>query len=54
MVLVTVEYPVPDRVLTVTDAGVFWPVAGDPLRPLVEGEGLPRHRLVWVDLDVPG
>ncbi len=49
-----VSYVLPDRALAVTDAGVFWPVAGDPLRPLVEGEGLPRHRLVWVDLDVPG
>ncbi len=46
-----ISYVLPDRALTVLDAGVFWPAADDPLRPLIEGEGLPRHRLVWVDID---
>ncbi len=49
-----VSYVLPDARLPVAGAGVFWPPAEDPLRRLVEGEDLPRHRLVWVDLDLPG
>jgi hypothetical protein len=39
------------------DAGVFWPTADDPLVYLT-GAGFPvpssDHRLVWVDLRIPG
>ncbi len=45
-----VSYVLPDRRLDVADAGVFWPGPKDPLRLMIEGDGLPRHRLVWVDL----
>ncbi len=45
-----VSYVLPDAAFQLGASGVFWPVKGDPLRRLVEGEVLPRHRLVWVDL----
>ncbi|WP_172298629.1 endonuclease/exonuclease/phosphatase family protein [Pseudoruegeria sp. HB172150] len=45
-----VSYVLPDAALKVAASGVFWPVTDDPLRPLVEGEDVPRHRMVWVDL----
>lgn len=42
--------------LQVTDAGVFWPPAADPLSSLTGTFPFPSsdHRLVWVDLRVPG
>ena len=57
-----VDYVLPSRPLRVLDAGVFWPVRSDPLWRLT-GEydrrytnGFPSsdHRLVWVDVAVPG
>jgi hypothetical protein len=57
-----VDYVLPSRRLRVLDAGVFWPLRDDPLWRLT-GEydrqwtnGFPSsdHRLVWVDLAVPG
>ena len=48
-----VSYVLPDAGLRVTGAGVFWPDRADPLRPLIEAEGAPRHRLVWVDVELP-
>ncbi|MDF0601103.1 endonuclease/exonuclease/phosphatase family protein [Psychromarinibacter sp. C21-152] len=48
-----VSYVLPDARLSVAGAGVVWPAKDDPLRRLIEGEDLPRHRLVWVDLEVP-
>jgi len=48
-----VSYVLPDRQLSVIASGVFWPAAGDPMRQLIEGEGASRHRLVWVDIEVP-
>ena len=49
-----VSYVLPDARLPVVHAGVFWPAAGDPLRQLIEAQGAPRHRLVWVDIEVSG
>jgi hypothetical protein len=57
-----VDYVLPSRPLRILDAGVFWPVSADPLSRLT-GEydrrytnGFPSsdHRMVWVDLAVPG
>jgi endonuclease/exonuclease/phosphatase family metal-dependent hydrolase len=57
-----VDYVLPSRPLRILDAGVFWPLRADPLRRLT-GEydrqwtnGFPSsdHRLVWVDVAVPG
>jgi hypothetical protein len=51
------DYVLPSRArLQVTDAGVFWPVAADPLSSLTGSFPFPSsdHRLVWVDLRVPG
>ncbi len=47
-----VSYVLPDRRLRVTGSGVFWPAPEDPQHALVSGEGLPRHRLVWVDVEI--
>jgi hypothetical protein len=56
------DYVLPSRPLKVADAGVFWPVRSDPLFRLT-GEfsrqysnGFPSsdHRMVWVDVRVPG
>ena len=51
------DYVLPSRSLRITDAGVFWPTADDPLVRLT-GSGFPvpssDHRLVWVDAHVPG
>lgn len=55
-----VDYVLPSRQLRIVDAGVFWPVRSDPLFRLtgvfVRGVGFPSsdHRLVWVDVSVPG
>ena len=57
-----VDYVLPSRPLRVLDAGVFWPLSSDPLSRLTGefdqqyGNGFPSsdHRLVWVDVAVPG
>ena len=52
-----VDYVLPSRALRIVDAAVFWPVAGeDPLFRLVGNFPFPSsdHRLVWVDVMVPG
>jgi endonuclease/exonuclease/phosphatase family metal-dependent hydrolase len=51
------DYVLPSRArLQATDAGVFWPVASDPLSALTGSFPFPSsdHRLVWVDLRIPG
>ncbi len=51
------DYVLPRRNLRITDSAVFWPTASDPLVYLT-GTGFPvpssDHRLVWVDMTVPG
>ncbi|MDQ4036300.1 MAG: endonuclease/exonuclease/phosphatase family protein [Chloroflexota bacterium] len=51
------DYVLPSRDLKITDAAVFWPEPGHPLVYLT-GTGFPvpssDHRLVWVDVRVPG
>jgi hypothetical protein len=51
-----VDYVLPRRNLRITDAGVFWPLTSDPLFDLVGTFPFPSsdHRLVWLDLAVPG
>lgn len=51
-----VDYVLPSRELRIVDAAVFWPVADDPLFRLVGDFPFPSsdHRLVWVDVMVPG
>lgn len=49
-----VSYVLPHAALAVRGAGVFWPGNDDPLHRLIGTEGAPRHRLVWVDLEVGG
>lgn len=46
-----VVYLLPSTDLAVTDAGILWPVPGDPLADSVARAS--RHRLVWVDLALP-
>ena len=50
------DYVLPSRSLRITDAGVFWPVESDPLFRLTGVFPFPSsdHRLVWVDVNVPG
>ena len=45
-----VDYVLPDARLRVVDAGVVWPVRGDPL---ATAAGAVPHRLVWVDIALP-
>jgi len=51
------DYVLPRKNLSIQDAAVFWPTSDDPLFPLT-GPGFPTvssdHRLVWVDVRVPG
>ena len=51
------DYVLPRKNLRITDSAVFWPTASDPLVYLT-GAGFPvpssDHRLVWVDMSVPG
>lgn len=51
-----VDYILPDRQLEIAESGVVWPAPDDPLAALLGegGRGASRHRLVWVDLVVPG
>lgn len=46
-----VDMVLPDRRLRVTASGVLWPGDGAPLAEAVARAS--RHRLVWVDLDLP-
>lgn len=50
------DYVLPMKNLRITDAGVFWPLTSDPLFGLVGTFPFPSsdHRLVWVDVRVPG
>lgn len=50
-----VDYVLPSDHWTVIGAGVFWPAPDDPLAMMLGEDGLlaGRHRLVWVDLEVP-
>jgi Endonuclease/Exonuclease/phosphatase family len=50
------DYVLPRRNMRIVDSGVFWPLASDPLFRLVGTFPFPTsdHRLVWVDVDVPG
>lgn len=46
-----IDYVLPSSDLDVAASGVFLPAEGDPLRPLVEGDGRASdHFAVWVDL----
>ncbi len=47
-----VDYVLPDAALGVAGAGVFWPEPGAPLAAEVAAG--PSHRLVWVDVVLPG
>ena len=50
------DYVLPSKGLKVRGAGVFWPVLDDPLSRLTGVYPFPSsdHRLVWVDVAVPG
>jgi hypothetical protein len=50
------DYVLPRKNLRITDAAVFWPLNTDPLFPLVGTFPFPSsdHRLVWIDVRVPG
>jgi hypothetical protein len=50
------DYVLPRVNLRIQDAGVFWPTQSDPLSGLTGVFPFPSsdHRLVWVDVDVPG
>jgi hypothetical protein len=50
------DYVLPRKNMPIVDAGVFWPTSDDPLFPLVGTFPFPSsdHRLVWIDVRVPG
>ncbi len=49
-----IDYVLPCRELSVRDAGVFWPAAGDALQSLVsEPDPASDHHLVWLDVAIP-
>jgi hypothetical protein len=50
------DYVLPSKNLRIDDAAVFWPLSSDPLFRLVGTFPFPSsdHRLVWVDVWVPG
>lgn len=50
------DYVLPRVSLRIVDGAVFWPVQADPLFPLVGVFPFPSsdHRLVWIDVLVPG
>jgi hypothetical protein len=50
------DYVLPSSQLHIEDAGVFWPLAADPLFRLVGTFPFPSsdHRLVWVDVRTEG
>ena len=47
-----VDFVLPAPHLTAIDSGVFWPLAASSMAETVRLAS--RHRLVWVDLDLPG
>lgn len=49
-----IDYVLPSKNLKIGDAGVFWPVADDPLSALTGTFPFPSsdHRLVWIDVTV--
>ncbi|MCT2019900.1 endonuclease/exonuclease/phosphatase family protein [Kocuria marina] len=51
-----VDYALPSKNLPLLDAGVFWPAPGRPGSELTGEYPFPTsdHRLVWVDVKVPG
>lgn len=51
-----VDYALPSKNLPLLDAGVFWPAPGQPGSELTGDSPFPTsdHRLVWVDVKVPG
>jgi hypothetical protein len=50
------DYVLPRKNLQIVNSAVFWPTTDDPLFPLVGVFPFPSsdHRLVWVDVSVPG
>jgi Endonuclease/Exonuclease/phosphatase family len=52
------DYVLPSKALRIRDAGVFWPAGHDHPLLYLTGTGFPvpssDHRLVWVDVHVPG
>ncbi|MEC7763716.1 MAG: endonuclease/exonuclease/phosphatase family protein [Pseudomonadota bacterium] len=46
-----VDYVLPSADLSVIDSGVVWPAPGEPMAETVVTAS--RHRLVWVDVDLP-
>jgi hypothetical protein len=50
------DYVLPRKNLRILDAAVFWPTSDNPLFPLVGLFPFPSsdHRLVWIDVRVPG
>jgi hypothetical protein len=50
------DYVLPRKNLQILDAGVFWPLNTDPLFDLVGTFPFPSsdHRLVWIDVRMPG
>jgi hypothetical protein len=50
------DYVLPRKNLRIIDSAVFWPLNTDPLFPLVGLFPFPSsdHRLVWIDVRVPG
>lgn len=46
-----VDYVLPSSDLTVLGSGILWPEKGDPMAEIVTAAS--RHRLVWVDIDLP-
>ncbi len=50
------DYVLPRKNMPIEDAAVFWPTSDDPLFPLVGTFPFPSsdHRLVWIDVRVPG
>ncbi len=47
-----VDYVLPDAGLQVTGSGVFWPAPDETLA--AEALAASAHRLVWVDVEIPG
>jgi len=45
-----IDYVLPSKTLTVSDAGVFWPAKDDPASELTKATD---HRLVWINVDLP-
>jgi hypothetical protein len=46
-----VDYALPSVDLAITDAAVFWPLVEDPWYEIVDQSD---HRMVWVDVRIPG